>query len=316
MIQSITIIAFAYILDLVFGDPSWLPHPVRGIGYLAQKLEMPLRKAVRNERVAGAVFGVSIIAVVYFTSFALIHAADYFNRYLGIIVSVFFIYTSLAIKDLEVESMRVYHALKDQDIALARRNLGLIVGRDTKDLSELDIIRATVETIAENIVDGIIAPLFYLLLGGPALALAYKAVNTLDSMVGYKNDRFKDFGWLSARIDDWANFIPARVSGFILPIASWLLGMDAISSFKAALADGKKNPSPNSGIPEAAVAGALGVRLGGLNFYNSVPMIKPIIGVNKNALSLAHIKKSIKIAYISSLLSIILVISVIYILHR
>ncbi len=312
MIQSIIIIALAYILDLILGDPVWLLHPVRGIGYLAQKLEMPLRRVIRNKQTAGAIFAIVIIGAVYLACFAIIHTAASFNRYLGFILSAFFIYTSLAIKDLKVESMRVYHALKDQDIALARRNLGLIVGRDTKDLSELDIIRATVETIAENIVDGIIAPLFYLLLGGPALALAYKAVNTLDSMVGYKNDRFKDFGWLSAKIDDWANFIPARLSGFLLPIASWLLGMDAISSFKVAMADGKKNPSPNSGIPEAAVAGALGVRLGGLNFYNSAPVMKPFIGVDKNTLSPAHIKESIKIAYAASLLSILIVISLIF----
>lgn len=314
MIESVIILTSGYILDIILGDPGWLPHPVRGIGYLAKKLETPLRRLIKNERIAGIIFAIIIIAAVYLLSFAVIAAAFRLNRYLGYILSAFLIYTSLAIKDLRVASMRVYKALKDQELTLAARNLGLIVSRDTKGLAEKDIIRATVETIAENIVDGIISPLFYASLGGAPLALAYKAASTLDSMVGYKNERYKDFGWASARIDDCLNFIPARVSAFLIPIASLLAGLDGVSSIKVCLADGKKNPSPNSGIPEAAVAGALGIRLGGLNFYNSVATMKPFIGDERNPLSLTHIKEGIRLAYISSLLSLILAISVIYIL--
>lgn len=312
MIESITIITLAYILDLLFGDPRWLPHPAKLIGYLAKKTEAILRNIIRNQRMAGVIFAILIIGTVYVVSITIISTANHFNHSIGFILSVVLIYTSLAIKDLRVEGMRVYRALESQDVGLARKNLSLIVGRDTTRLDDREIVRATVETIAENIVDGIISPLFYAFLGGAPLALAYKAVNTLDSMVGYKNERYKDFGWASAKIDDCLNFIPARLSVLILPIASWLLGLDVVGSFKIALRDGKKNPSPNSGIPEAAMAGALGVRLGGLNYYNSVATVKPLIGNENNGLNLSHIKKSIKVAYVSSLLALILGVSIRY----
>lgn len=315
MLQSAAIISFAYISDLIFGDPAWLPHPVKWIGRLAQRLEAPLRRMVRNERAAGIIFAILIIGAVYLLSFSIIRAASHFNRHLSFIISALFIYTSLAIKDLKVESMRVYRALEKERIDLARKNLSLIVGRDTENLNDKDIIRATVETVAENTVDGIISPLFYAFLGGAPLALAYKAANTLDSMVGYKNDRYKDFGWASAKIDDCINFIPARLSGLILPAASWLAGLDAVNSFKIILRDYKKNPSPNSGIPETAVAGALGVRLGGLNFYDSIPAMKPFIGNETNPLCLGHIKESIRVAYISSLLALMSGVSIIYVFY-
>lgn len=307
-------VVLAYILDLILGDPAWLPHPVRGIGYLAKKLEPSLRKSIRNQRTAGIIFAVVIIGLGFLAVFAIIHLAGYFNRYLGLAFSTFFIYTSLAVKGLNVESTRVYEALKINDMGLARKNLSLIVGRDTENLGPQEIIRATVETVAENITDAIIAPIFYAFLGGAALTLAYKAANTLDSMVGYKNEKYKDFGWCSARIDDCLNFIPARVSGLIMPLAVSLLGLNALSSFRVVLRDGEKNPSPNSGIPEAAIAGALGVRLGGLNYYGSVIEMKPFIGDDLNTLSLMHIKKSISIAYVSALLSITLGVALIYIL--
>ena len=149
--------------------------------------------------------------------------------------------------------------------------------------------------------DGIISPLFYAFIGGAPLALAYKAVNTLDSMVGYKNDKYKDFGWASAKIDTLANFIPARLSILFLPLASLVTGKDALNSWRIARRDGRKNPSLNSGIPEAAIAGALGIRLGGLNYYNSKPILKPFIGDDFNALGICHIKDSIKISYVSSI---------------
>lgn len=302
MNERVIIILFAYILDLIFGDPVWLPHPVRGIGRLAQKLEGPLRKNIGNQRIAGVIFCVSIVGFVYLVIFMLISAATYFNRYLGFALSAFFIYTSLAIKDLKAESMRVYYALRDGKLESARANLSFIVGRDTENLPDKDIIRATVETVAESAVDGIIAPLFYAFLGGAPLALAYKAASTLDSTVGYKNDRYKDFGWLSAKLDDCLNFIPARLSGLIMPVASALAGLDWRNSFKIALRDRRKNPSPNSGYPEAAMAGALKVRLGGINFYNSVPVTKPFIGDAGSPLEIRHIKESVRIAYISSFL--------------
>jgi adenosylcobinamide-phosphate synthase len=201
--------------------------------------------------------------------------------------------------------MRVYRALEKEDVDSARKNLSLIVGRDTHSLDKQDIIRATIETVSENTVDGIISPLFYAFIGGAPLALAYKAVNTLDSMVGYKNERYKDFGWASAKIDDWANFIPARLSIMFLPVACWLAGKNGLNSWKLVWRDGKKNPSPNSGIPQAAVAGALGIQLGGMNFYNSIPSPKLLIGDRLNSLKIGHIKESIKVSYICSVLVLI-----------
>ncbi len=310
-------IIFAYLLDLILGDPVWFPHPVKGIGWLIKELERPFRKIIKYERIAGVIFALFVIGVTFALSFIIIRQALSINRYLGMVFSIVLIYTSLAVKDLKVESMGVHRALEKNDIPLARKKLSAIVGRDTANLDKQEIIRASVETVSENIVDGIISPLFYALIGGAPLALAYKAVNTLDSMVGYRNEKYKDFGWASAKIDDWANFIPARLSIFFLPLASLLSGKDALSSWKIARRDGRSNPSPNSGIPEAAVAGALGVRLGGLNFYNSEAILKPFIGDNINAIEPWHIKESIKISYICSALFLIIgVFLIIYIGRR
>jgi adenosylcobinamide-phosphate synthase len=198
--------------------------------------------------------------------------------------------------------MAVFYALERGDIVKARRNLSRIVSRETQGLGPHEIIRATVESIAENIVDGIISPLFYAFLGGAPLALGYKAVNTLDSMVGYKDDRYRYFGWASARLDDLANFIPARISVVILSLASLILGKRGSCAFKIAIRDGGKNPSPNSGIPQAAMAGALEIQLGGLNIYKGKRVLKPKLGQDIQPLSLIHIKEALKIAYLSSFL--------------
>lgn len=306
MAEKAIILLSAYILDLLFGDPGWLPHPVRGIGWVIDRLEKPFRIFIKRERVAGLIFAVSIIVFVYSLVFFMVQIAGKVNYVAGLFVSTLFIYSALSVKDLKIESMLVYSALKKKDLLKARQKLSLIVGRDTENLDESEIIRATVETIAENIVDGIIAPLFYAFIGGAPLALAYKAVSTLDSMVGYKNEKYKNFGWASARLDDIVNFIPARISGLILPFASWLVGKNTVDSWKITFRDGKKNPSPNSGIPEAAMAGALGIQLGGLNYYQGVAVEKPLIGDNKNYLRIEHIRESIKITYIGSLIVILI----------
>lgn len=298
-------VALAYILDLMFGDPRWMLHPVKVIGWLIKKLELFLREAFKNERIGGIILAISVIGVSWSVSFIIIGFAYSINRYLGSIVSIMIIYTSIAAKDLDMESMEVYRSLERKDIISARKKLSFIVGRDTRNLGNREVIRATVETVSENIVDGIISPLFYAFIGGAPLALAYKAINTLDSMVGYKNEKYKDFGWASAKIDTLANFIPARLSALFLPLASLLAGKDALNSWRIARRDGRKNPSPNSGIPEAAIAGALGVQLGGLNYYNSKANLKPFIGDDIFALEAGHIKESVKISYISSALFLI-----------
>lgn len=296
----------AYFMDLLLGDPRWFPHPVRGIGFFAEKLEPPLRRFIKNQRAAGMVFALGIIGGVYAACFMILRFANHLHAWMGVILSVVLIYTSLATKDLKIQSRRVCEALEKGKLAEARKNLSFIVGRDTENLGEKEITRATVETIAENIPDGIIAPLFYAFLGGAPAALAYKAASTLDSMVGYKNETYREFGWASAKIDDGLNFIPARLSAFLLPLASGMAGLDMIGSFKMALRDGGKNPSPNSGIPEAAMAGALGVRLGGVNYYHGMPAQKPFIGDEKQALALEHIRAGIRVAYVASFLSLLL----------
>ncbi len=305
MKESALIITLAYILDILLGDPPWLPHPVRGIGWMIRKSENVFRR-IKNERAAGILFALFIIAVSYLLTFCTVFFISSVNEYAGMAASIFFVYSSLSVRDLKKESMAVYSALKNDGINSARRNLSKIVGRDTADLSDKEIVRATVETIAENTVDGIISPLFFAFLGGAPLAMAYKAVNTLDSMVGYKNGKYKIFGWASAKIDDVFNFIPARLSAILLPLACALGGGSFLNSVKTVFRDGGKNPSPNSGIPEAAFAGGLKIRLGGLNFYNRVPQPKPFIGDDINPLRVKHIRQSIKISYICSATTLVL----------
>jgi adenosylcobinamide-phosphate synthase len=294
-------LAGAYLLDLICGDPRWFPHPIKLIGYTVTKLEIIFYPG-RYKRLAGVLLVSVVVAATFFISWLLIDIARTINSYAGLLLAAVFIYTTLSVKDLKDESMAVYHALNKRDIQSARNNLAMIVGRDTHTLDENEIIRATVETVAENIVDGIISPLFYAFIGGAPLALGYKAINTMDSMIGYKNERYKEFGWAAARLDDAANFIPARLAGLLLPVAVLVAGKSPVKSFRIMLRDGQKNPSPNSGISEAAVAGALGVRLGGVNFYNSIPVAKPSIGDELYPLDKEHIKDSIRIAYLVSFL--------------
>ncbi|MDO8749064.1 MAG: adenosylcobinamide-phosphate synthase CbiB [Candidatus Omnitrophota bacterium] len=298
-------IILAYFLDIIFGDPRWFPHPVRIIGFLVRHLEDFLRRYIFNLKIAGVILVVLVIGLTYFLVWGIIKAGYQLNPFFGAALEVFFIYTAIAIKDLKAHTMRVYSRLKDNDLAQARSLLSQVVGRDTGNLDEKEVARAAVETVGENFVDGILSPLFYTFIGGAPLALAYKAVSTLDSMVGYKNERYIDFGWASARLDDFANYIPARLSVLFLSLGSWVCGQDGSSAFRLALRDGRKNASPNSGLPEAAMAGALGVRLGGVNFYNSSAKVEPYIGDGACPLEARHILESIRIVYASSFLALL-----------
>lgn len=298
-------ILIAYTLDLLWGDPPWFPHPVKGMGFMIEKLENLLRRSIPHQKLAGIILAFLVAGGVWCISQAVIFYLKIFNPYLASLASIFFLYTCFATKDLAVEARRVYQDLEKKDLDRARKDLSLIVGRDTSNLGQSQIIRATVETVAENTVDGIISPLFYAFLGGAPLALAYKAINTLDSMVGYKNERYKEFGWASARLDDLANFLPARISGLIMSLAFTILKRNGGRSFIFVLRDGNKHPSPNSGIPQAAVAGGLAIQLGGVNFYNSRASFKPLIGENINPLKMTHIIDTIKISYISSFLMVV-----------
>jgi len=284
-------------LDLALGDPRWLPHPVRGIGWLIVRLEPLCRRLplyLGGMALWLLVVGISA-GVVWLTLPWL---------------AIFWIWTFLAVRDLDVQAMRVIVALRDGDVAAARERLSMIVGRDTAALDEPEILRATVETVAESLCDGIVGPLFYLALGGPAGMAAFKAASTLDSMCGYRNERYREFGWAAARFDDVANYVPARLSVLLVALGALLLGYDARGALRYAWRDGRSQPSPNSGYPEAAVAGALGVRLGGLNYYRGVPSQKATLGEALRPLSLEVFAGARQLLYATSALAVLLVWSV------
>ncbi|WP_298440247.1 adenosylcobinamide-phosphate synthase CbiB [Geobacter sp.] len=268
----------AVALDLLLGDPRWLPHPVVQIGRLVSLLEKLLRRTVASERTAGVLLLVVTVGVTYGIGLGIVRGAALLHPAAGVAVSALLGWTCLAARSLHGESRPVADALARGDLPEARRFLSYIVGRDTAGLSEAEIWRGTVETVAENTSDGVIAPLLFLMIGGAPLALAYKAVNTLDSMVGYRNEHYRRFGWASARFDDLANLVPARLSGVLICLAAPLVGLSGRNALRMMLRDGRNHSSPNSGIPEAAAAGALGVRLGGTNSYFGKPVAKPTIG--------------------------------------
>lgn len=291
---SAKVLLLAFGLDLLIGDPRWLPHPVRLIGGAIGTMERWLRCFAASpaaERAAGVVLVLAIVAPVYFLTDGIVLMLNRISEQLSVIAGtallVVLTATTIATQDLLRSAGLVIASIREGDLASARKNVSMIVGRDTAELSEQGVLKATIETLAENLSDGVIAPLFYLALGGLPLAMAYKAINTLDSMVGYKNDRYRYFGWAAARIDDVANYLPARITGLIIALSAFLLvcGKGAVNGFAVAqrsfsimARDGSKHPSPNSGVPEASMAGALGVTLGGSNRYNGVLSDKPVIG--------------------------------------
>lgn len=300
--DRVPVILTAFMLDIILGDPHWLPHPVRWIGRAVYFIETGLRKTGLPLRLSAVLLTFIVVSTTLALSFSAILFAYRFSDPAGFIISVIIMYTTLSTRSLYDESMKVYTDLRNNNLIAARNNLSMIVGRDTDHLDSGEVIRGAVETIAENSVDGVISPLFYAMIGGPALAIAYKAINTLDSMVGYKNDKYIDLGWASARLDDLANYIPARISGFLIPIAALLCGKGLRSSVITVLRDRNNHPSPNSGIPEAAVAGALGVQLGGVNYYQGVPSSRPFIGELRHNFSEGHITGANRIMIVSSIL--------------
>ena len=299
---SITLIS-AYLLDIILGDPQRFPHPVRLIGRFIVFLENLFWRANSSplsQKISGILLALIVVGSTFMATTFLIYWAGYFSQAASFILSIFMGYFTLATRDLHVETRRVLKALEAGDLARARQELSFLVGRDTAHLSEPEVIRALVETIAENLSDGVIAPLFYLGLGGPPWAMTYKAINTLDSMVGYKKERFRHIGWASARLDDAANFIPARLSGGLVVISAFLLGKPWRDSLEILRRDRRQHQSPNSAWPEAATAGALGVQLGGLNYYGGQPSPKPFIGNRKKDLDLGDVREAWKILYLSS----------------
>jgi adenosylcobinamide-phosphate synthase len=299
-------LASAYVLDLLAGDPEWLPHPVRWIGWGVSRVEKLLynpKATPHQQRVSGAALWMVMVALVICAAVAVISVASLGGPVCRGMVLIWIAYTTLASRSLHTESARVALALRHGDLESARAGLSRIVSRDTTNLDAPAILRALVETVSENISDGIVAPLFYLALFGPVGALVYKTINTMDSMLGYMNERYLYFGWFAARADDFANWVPARLSGWLLVGASAYLGMDWRAAIQVMRRDARKMKSPNAGYPEAAAAGALGVRLGGTNVYFGVMVEKPSLGDPLSPICPRTYEQMINLMYTTSVLA-------------
>ena len=304
----------AYVLDLIFGDPQNIIHPVQVIGKMISSGEKYLLgKRHESDRkykfFAGMILNITVISVTYAVTYLIYKSSE--NSIIFTVAEIYLMYTIFSINSLAREGNRVYNILKEGNIERARKDLSYLVSRDTGTMDEKMIIRSTMETISENTVDGIVAPMLYMFLGGLPLSITYKAINTFDSMVGYKNEKYMDFGKFSAKLDDVANFIPARITGILIVIASMILGYDYKNSLKIFIRDRKNHSSPNSGHAEAGVAGALGVQFGGKVSYFGKEVDKPVIGDKTKDFELEDIKKNIKIMYAASFLSLV-VFSVIF----
>lgn len=292
----------AVAIDWIIGDPKRIPHPVIAIGrwtaYLEQRL-LP-REA---KRLYGTLMTLTVTASSFCVLWGVTALAVWIHPWLGYAAQTWFISTTIAIKGLKDAAMLVYDRLTQGDLPGARQYTSYIVGRDTHELDESELSRATVETVSENIVDAVLSPLFFAWLGAAPLAMLYRAANTLDSMVGYRNDKYLRFGWASARLDDVLNWVPARLTGLLLVMVSALYRPASPSrAFKAIVAFARLHPSPNSGIPESAVAGALGIQLGGTNRYGEVVSERAKMGWATRALHREDIIHSVRLLYGVSIL--------------
>jgi len=296
----------AMALDAVLGDPRWLPHPIRAVGALAAQMEAVTRKIIPAARAAGIVTVIVVVGSAGATVWLLVRAATAIHPALGDAASILLLATTLAARDLSGHALDVHRALAGGDLDGARKKAALMVGRDTDTLDAGETARAAIESVAENTVDGVTAPLLFAVLGGPVAAMMYKAVNTLDSMFGYKTERYVQFGWAAARLDDVVNYLPARITAALVPLAAALAGARPLQALRCLLRDGGRHPSPNSGLTEAAMAGALGVRLGGVSSYCGVPSSKPFLGDPLEPLGKAHIRRAVALMAATYLLAALL----------
>lgn len=303
----------AWLIDFVIGDPPRWPHPVRWIGHLINVVQRAVRRLCHSDRalrIGGGVMWLLVVGLTYGVVWGVLRLAAWVHPWLGWGVEVWMIFTVLAGRCLARSAEDVARPLRDNNLTESRIKLSWIVGRDTSALQPEQINRAVVETVAENTVDGIIAPLFFLLLGGAPLAMAYKAVNTLDSMVGYKHEKYRAIGMVSARLDDAANFIPARLSWLLISIAAWLCRLDAARAMRIGWRDRYNHSSPNCAWSEAAVAGALGIRLGGPNDYFGQRVEKPWIGDARRDIAIDDISRTIRLMWVASTLALLLFMAV------
>lgn len=296
-----------YVLDLIFGDPRQIYHPIRIIGNLIAVLEKGIRKVFpktsRGELAGGTVLVVLVVLICTAVPAALLGLAAWIHPVVYWLLASFWCWQILATKSLKTESMKVYAPLKEGDLPAARRAVAMIVGRDTERLTEEGVAKAAVETVAENTSDGIVAPLIFLALGGPALGFFYKAVNTMDSMVGYKNERYLYFGRTAARLDDVLNFLPSRISAWLMILAAAFLGMDGKNAKRIYLRDRRNHASPNSAQTEAVMAGALRVQLAGDAWYFGELYKKPTIGDPFRAVEPEDIVRANRLMYLTSALA-------------
>ena len=308
--MSLLAVAVGFLLDLLIGDPHWFYHPVRLIGNLIVVLEKALRaifpKNQTGELIAGAVFTVLVTGVTAGVTGSLLWGAAKIHPGVFFTVQCLLCYWLFAVRSLKDESMKVYEKLSENDLEGARRAVSMIVGRDTQNLTAEGVTKAAVETIAENTSDGIFAPMFYMILGGPFLGWIYKAINTMDSMVGYKNEKYLYFGRCAAKLDDLANFIPARLCGLLMILASVFLKLDGKNAWKIFLRDRKNHASPNSAQTEAVMAGALQIQLAGDAWYFGKRYTKPTIGDPVREVEKEDIVRANRLLYGTAFLSIAL----------
>ncbi|MGD9010184.1 MAG: adenosylcobinamide-phosphate synthase CbiB [Desulfobacteraceae bacterium] len=299
-IQSL-IIPAAMAMDALLGDPRHLPHPIRWMGLFIETCEPRFRRLVKSEYLAGVLFALAMIIGCWSLALLSIHAAYNLHPLVGYFLEVVLIFYSLSARSLRDAAMEILDLLQKGRTAAAREKLSLIVGRDVDRYETADIARASVETVAENFVDGVLSPLFFAVIGGAPLAMVYKMINTLDSMVGYKNRRYRRFGWAAARIDDLANFVPARLSILTIFLASRVLDRGrGRSALLTAINEGANHSSPNAGYPEAAFAGALYVKLNGPNRYGGVLVDKPYIGIDFGSVRMDHIRKACELMVLAT----------------
>jgi len=292
----------AVVLDLLLGDPLWLPHPVRWMGRAIEILEPRFRRLTFSPLFSGALMATGLVLAVWIGCLLIVAMAAGLHPVAAIVVQTLMLYTCISARDLKDAALAVARALSEEGLAAGRGSVSMIVGRETDRLDETGVTRATVETVAENLVDGFVSPLFFFVLGGGPLAMAYKMINTLDSMVGYKNDRYRLFGRFAARLDDAANYLPARLSILFIALAAQRIDRTGRIAVSTAWRDGRAHASPNAGYPEAAFAGALGLWMGGPNFYHGRLVDKPVIGKGLADARPVHICQACRLMLATALL--------------
>ena len=297
---------FAFLVDIVVGDPRSRMHPVVLVGNLISRLEKLLYHEADTDNkkmVKGALLAAFVLVFAYHMAYLLVQLSSQAgNPLLDTMVQALILSFTISPRSLSEAGRELFQLLEDGNLEKARFKVGWIVGRDTDKLSPAEVTRATVETIAENTVDGVIAPLFFFAVGGVPLAVLYRAANTMDSMLGYKNDRYLFFGRVPARLDDILNYIPARICGVLFVISAMLLGFDYRAAWRIMLRDARKHPSPNGGWAEASVAGALGIRLGGYNSYFGKQHFRAYMGDPLKELQQGNIMECIRLMYSASIL--------------